>query len=467
MTANCPLSVVLDNTGQVGRRRVGHWLGNLSASVVALFLLSASWEGGAQAQPPVSGPEQEAAVSSLAELIEDRFFDRDRGHEIADGLRRAQADGELSGSSNALEFADAVTQLLSASDRHFAVEFIGHEIAEAMLAERDLGEQADARPDRLAGMRRSNFRFTKVEILPGNVGYIEFTGFAPIGVAEETARAALGFVGNADAIIVDLRNNRGGSPSMVQYLVSHFLEPGGGTLINTFVSRNSDEAEEMWSLDNHPAGHRPETPLFVLTSPRTISAAEAFPYHLQALNRGTIVGEVTYGAGNPGETFIIEEGYSIFISTGSTRNPVTGTNWEGVGVQPDIVVPSNSALDRAIAEAHSMLGEQAADERVRRMYTWSAEEITARLNPIALNSEALETYVGNFGQRRTWVEDGQLMYQREGREPNGLIPLGDHRFMFADDNAYRLVFRMNESGVVEAMDLQAIDGQVAENRIVH
>lgn len=451
---------------RTGRRGIG--VPRSCVHIVMAFLVL-FWTGfsEARAQQALSDTEREEAIISLAQLIEDEFYDEGRAALIADALRDAHSDGEFAHAAHAMEFAEILTRRLHTEDRHFAVEFIGRQAAAERINPVEVAASTELPNDPYAGMRRSNFRFARVEILQGNIGYIDFRGFAPIEAAEETARAALDFVAHADAIIFDLRRNRGGSPSMVQYLVSHFVEPGGETLINTFASRGLEQPEEMWSLPSHPAGHRIETPIYILTSSQTISAAEAFAYHLQAMGRGSVIGESTYGAGNPGSAFVIAQGYSIFISTGTSRNPITGTNWEGVGVQPDTEISAEHALDRAIMEAYLALAGRIEDPRIQRMYVWASEEIEARLSPHRLSAEALARYEGDFGVRDVWVENERLMYQREGREPNVLIPLGEDRFMFADDNAYRLVFRMNSRGRVIAMDLQVIDGEVVENRIVH
>ncbi len=414
------------------------------------------------AQTSISASEREAAITALAQVIEDEFFDAERAVQIADSLRTANADGAFNTAGEAEALAAALTARLSEEDRHFGVNYAGPEAVAAANATRE-SRPRPSDGDRWAGLRRQNFGFAGVEILPGNIGYIDLRIFAPIEPAEATARAALEFIAGTDAVIFDVRQNGGGAPSMVQYLVSHFLEPGGDTLINTFVSRDYEYPNQLWSLPSHPAGFRPDVPLYVLTSGRTGSAGEAFPYHLQALERATLIGETTYGAGNPGGTFLVDEGFSIFVSTGSARNPVTGTNWETTGVVPHIPVSADDALDTALADAYSTLLEGDVGGSARLGLEWGLESLQLRDNPASVDAAQLARYAGSYGIRSFTVENGRLMYSRDGAPAVAMEALGDHRFRLPDDDEARFVFQMNRSGPATRMDLQLLSGRVIAN----
>jgi len=188
--------------------------------------------------------------------------------------------------SDANKLATELTQILSKHDRHFNVGYVAGQSQRPARMRRQVNAD-DADP--WAADRRGNFGFSEVKVLAGNVGYIKLDQFAYLEPALETATAALKFVANTDAVIFDLRDNHGGTPSMVQFLISHFLNSGGDTLINTFLSRDREFPREMWSLPTHPVGNRPAVPLYVLTSGGTGSAAEGFAYHLRAMERATLV----------------------------------------------------------------------------------------------------------------------------------------------------------------------------------
>jgi len=433
-----------------------------SAAASALVFTSAG-----SARDGFDADAREAAINALAQIIEGEYFDAERAGDIADSLRETLADGGFDALDSPEALSGALSRRLYEEDRHFSVQYVGPEAVAAAMAgpatpAPSHGPSTSAPVDPWAGLRAQNFGFAEVSILPGNVGYIRLNQFAPIAPSMETAMSALEFVAGTNGVIFDLRTNGGGAPAMVQFLTSHFLEPGGGTLINTFVSRDYEYPQQMWSLPRHPAGHRPETPIVVLTSGRTGSAAEGFSYHMQAMERGLIVGETTVGAGNPGGQFLTEEGYSIFVSTGSARNPITGSNWEGTGVHPDVEVDAADALNRGLLEIYALIQQQDVSPDTARAIEWAMESLRAETENYALSQRELRRYAGDWGIRDTRVENGELIYQREGSSPSPLRPLGNHRFAFYDDDRYRVVFNM-DGGQAQSMDLHVSDGRVIHN----
>lgn len=416
----------------------------------AIALASAA---AAQSYPAIDAATRTRVVASVADLVEANYFDAAKAEVFAEELRTASASGAYDDADDADALADALSQALRAHDRHFSVRHVG---VRADAGDDD-ADEAEAIAAYLRAARRSNFGFQEVALLPGNVGYIDMRQFEGVQIAGETAIAALNFVKNADAVIFDMRENHGGDPSMVQFLISHFLDPNEPVVINTFVSRDRDFPEELRSLAHLPAGARPDTPLYVLTSHGTGSAGEAFPYHLQAMGRAEIIGETTVGAGNPGETFEAGDGFSVFISTGSARNPVTLTNWEGVGVQPDVEVPAADALDEALARAYARLAETAADPAQRTSLAWAREDLDARRHPPAYDVADFQDVLGAYGPRRLYADGGSLFYQRGERAPVRLTPLGDDRFIMDGLSDYRLTIQRAPDGAVRAIALEQPD----------
>lgn len=192
--------------------------------------------------------------------------------------------------------------------------------------------------------------FVRVDRLPGNVGYIKVVGFPNADGIKPMADAAMRMVARTKAVIIDVRQNFGGNPTGVAYLVSFFLGGRKQVHLNDVVWRdsgtNTTHTDSTWTsaTPTHYLGR----PVYVLTGRQTFSAGEEFAYDLQALNRATLVGEVTRGGANPGTLAPLASGFDIFIPTGRAENPITKTNWEGRGVRPDVRVPAGAALKVAL-----------------------------------------------------------------------------------------------------------------------
>lgn len=188
--------------------------------------------------------------------------------------------------------------------------------------------------------------FVASKVLEGNIGYIDTRFFAPVPIAKPGADAAMRTIEGTAAIIFDMRKNGGGSADGVRYLCSYLFDKE--VHLNSLYWRHGDRTDEYWTHANVGGNKRPKVPVFVLTSKRTFSGAEEFTYNLQTQKRATIVGETTGGGANPGDTYEVVPGLEIFVSGGRAINPITGTNWEGCGVAPDVQVPADEALSKAI-----------------------------------------------------------------------------------------------------------------------
>lgn len=182
------------------------------------------------------------------------------------------------------------------------------------------------------------------QLFKSNIGYLDLAYFG--GAKKHLAKIDLAMkeLQVADAIIIDMRRNGGGYPSTVNYLSSYFFNEK--MLLNTIYSRADDRTEELWVVDVKGT-KRPKVPVYILTSDYTFSGAEDFSYTMQSRGRATIIGEVTGGGAHPTRGFSLDKGFSIGIPYARTINPITKTNWEGVGVQPDIKMSADAALEKA------------------------------------------------------------------------------------------------------------------------
>ena len=207
-----------------------------------------------------------------------------------------------------------------------------------------------ARQAWLERSRVNSHGVAKVERLDGNIGYLDLTEIAPPGAGGRAIAAAMELVSNTYVLLFDLRRCGGGSPHGVIFWNS-YLFPDADTHLNDIYDGASGETRQFWSAAYVPGERYLDRPVWVLTSGATFSGAEEFAYNLKNQGRATLVGETTRGGAHPTESFPITPTVEITVPTARSINPVSGTNWEGTGVEPDIAVAPDEAFATAYREA--------------------------------------------------------------------------------------------------------------------
>jgi hypothetical protein len=332
--------------------------------LVSLPLVAAAQ--GPSPDPPdmkVDAAIRKAVVDTLADRIDRFYVYSDKATATAKALRKRLAAKEYDRITSARELADSLTSHVQAvtHDLHMRVSYRAEPVPP--MGGPGQGPPPESEMNRMRQtMLRTNYGFERVERLAGNVGYLDLRQFAGTPEAQPTAIAAMNFLANTDAIIVDLRRNGGGSPDMIATLLTYLIEPGDRLMFNTFYEREGDHTVQFWTLPYVPGPSLHGKPVYVLTSPRTFSAAEEFAYDIQTHKLGTLVGAVTGGGANPGGMQRVHEHFVSFIPTGRAVNPVTKTNWEGVGVKPDIAASPGEALKVAHVEALKKIMESVKDD---------------------------------------------------------------------------------------------------------
>ena len=321
--------------------------------VTALLLVG----GQARGQPSVAAPDVSiskadrlAAIDALTRELTNAYVFPDKAAEVDRALRAHIASGVYDTVTMAQAFATLLTTQLQAvtNDKHLRVR----------VASPDAATNRPAPPsaaNRLRAAREARYGFGKSEILPGNIGYLEIRGFGSwVPEARDTAARILSALADADALIIDLRENGGGSPEAVAFISSYLFgdEP---VHLNSLYFRPANRTDDFYTDPRVPGRKFGATkPVYVLTSSNTFSAAEEFTYNLQARKRATIVGETTGGGAHPGGNVPIGRHLMAFIPSGRAINPITKTNWEGTGIAPEIAVPRDRALEAAHAAARKV-----------------------------------------------------------------------------------------------------------------
>ena len=288
------------------------------------------------------------AVAGAAALLDTFYVFPDVAKRMGDSLRARLARKDYDAYTNGVMFATRLNDDLAeiAHDKHMHVNYS----AQPLPVEKPRSPGApppepspeDSARER-AFMAKINCGFVKSEVLPGNIGYLKFNMFGEPDYCAATASAAMTPLADTRALIIDLRDNGGGSPPMVAFVSSYLFDRR--THLNDLWTRRTNETKEYWTRDSVPGRRFGGTkPVYVLTSAHTFSGAEEFTYNLKNLKRATIVGEVTGGGAHPVNGHRIDDHFIIGVPFARAINPITHTNWEGVGVEPDIKVPAADAL---------------------------------------------------------------------------------------------------------------------------
>jgi C-terminal processing protease CtpA/Prc len=262
--------------------------------------------------------------------------------------------------TSALAFADSLTADLRAvsHDLHLEVSYQRQEVRDEVP---DAEPSPEERRERDAFGRGVNYGFERAERLSGNVGYLEIRTFNfDAAVVDSALTAAMNFLANTDALIIDVRRNGGGEPSVVAAVCSYLLPPN--RLINRFYWRPQNRWDEFRTGAVRGRHYGTSRPVYVLTSDRTFSGAEEFAYDIQTQKRGEVVGDTTGGGAHPGGFRRVTAHFGVWVPSGRAMNPVTGTNWEGIGVRPDVPAPAEDALRTAHLRALERLLAGERDE---------------------------------------------------------------------------------------------------------
>ncbi len=397
---------------------------------------------------PIDQAEKKQVVEAVSQQLNDNYIFPEVAEKMADSIKRKLRRGAYKKINNAMAFAEQLTTDLVAvsDDKHLRVMFNPAAIAAQQEAITPEDEQR-LRDQYINSQRLGNFGFNEVKIMEGNIGYLDLRSFADPSFAGNTAVAAMNFLSNTDALIIDLRQNGGGSPQMIQ-LISSYLFGEEPVHLNSFYHRPEDRHSQTWTLPHVSGKRNPDVPVYVLTSNRTFSAAEEFSYNLRNLERATLVGETTGGGAHPGGTQIATDRFQIWVPTGRAINPITNTNWEGVGVEPHMAVEQAMALSTAYAEALKTLIKNNQDEQAQAVYQWVLDGIQAENQVVELTAALMQSYAGQYGPRMVTMNNSDLYYQRGEGNQYKLIPMGEHKFMIKEIPYFRIQFEMQDDQAV-------------------
>ena len=390
-------------------------------------------------------------IQDIIRLAREKYVYPEAGEKIAAYIQARFESGEYDEVTQGSDLAFSLTNDL----RHISNDLHWNVLYRPQGFEYQVDPEKETDPERIAyyveTLRKTNFGFERLERLKGNIGYIDLRRFDPSEYAGETAVTAFNFIANCDALIIDLRKNIGGYPSMVQLITSYLYDPVPRH-INTFYYRPTDDIQQFWTFPHVPGKRRPDIPVYVLISSVTGSAAEEFTYNLRQMKRATLVGETTLGMAHPVTREVVQGIFDVNLPYGRPINPITGTNWEGTGVEPHINVPAEEALKTAHLQALEQLVSHCQNDDERKNLTWIAEIIESDYSPVQMDDSDLSRYAGEYGKRRFYVENGSLYYgHSDFPESWKLSPMTQTRFRLDEDLKFE--FLMDQTGKSSAVKI--------------
>jgi hypothetical protein len=322
-----------------------------AVTIILLAMSAHAAVAAADGRFSLEAADRKEVIEATASLLENRYVYADRGEVVAEELRRKAESGKWQHIGDPEAFAEALTAYLreASGDGHLGLAF-----SEDLLPEDNAAAEAGygaAEMERWYGAHL-NHGFEKIERLPHNIGYLDLRVFAPTAMAGDVAAAAMTLLAQSDALIIDLRNNGGGHGEMAHLIMAYLL--AGSREVSGNYHRPTDEHTRAMTPVWVPGRRYGEgRPVYLLISGRTFSAAEGFAYDLQALGRAVVVGEPSGGGAHPFEYRRVHPHFVLSLAEARSINPITGGNWQGAGVQPDVRVPADKALDKALELAHA------------------------------------------------------------------------------------------------------------------
>lgn len=299
----------------------------------------------------VDSAMRQQTIDALVTQLRAHYVFPDKAAQIATLLRERQRSGAYDAITDGEQLAAALTADMAsvAADKHMRVEFFN----DVLPLQRPRKSELPSAPaptgwiDTIA-RKMSNVGVEKVELMPSNIGYLELSAFPFPEMTADKYAAAMDKLAGTDSFIIDLRENGGGVPTSVALLASYFFDQR--TRLNAIWWRDTGRTDQLWTAEGL-AGRRygAQKKVAILIGPHTKSAAEDFAYTMQTLKRATLIGARTWGGAHPAFPYRLGDHFGCRIPNARTISPITNTNWEGIGVIPDIAAAPADGIRAATA----------------------------------------------------------------------------------------------------------------------
>ncbi|NIM57501.1 MAG: hypothetical protein GTO16_00960 [Candidatus Aminicenantes bacterium] len=431
--------------------------------VFFLCLSSFSQEAKDTSEKPIIDADTKIQiVEKIGELLVNNYAYPEKAKEMKNLITNKLKKGDYNSIDNVRKFAGILTQDLRKikNDLHLRVSYSPGSVRRIRKSRSQSDEERKkALEEKIERERKSNFGFKELKLLEGNIGYLNLGYFSSLRQAGEICVAAINFLANAEAVILDLRSNNGGSHFMLKLISSYFIENNTNLWSFEWKEGGRQQIEQHWVLPFVPGRTLFEKDLYILTSGSTFSAAEGFSYNMKAHKRATLIGETTQGGGIAGNLEIVNNDFVIFVPKYRSINPITNTyiDIEGNGVKPDIEVPAHRALFTAHMHAIDKLIEKSNNLKNTNSLNWIRDWVKTKQDPYKLDFKSIKKYVGKYTKDfEIFIENGSL-YLRESSSyieypgfSSKLIPMSENLFIIEKAGFVRIKFETDNHYNIKA-----------------
>ncbi len=370
-------------------------------------------------QKPLDTKTKNEIVNSVSKILLNDYVYHDTAQLMSKYILKQLAEWKYKTISTVVSLTDALNADIKTivNDGHFQITY-NPVMEKQLLTEGKLAPT----PIAIGNYRNANAGIRSIKILNGNIGLLELGNFVePTKDAKEAMRSALTFLANTNAIIFDLRNNGGGSPTMVQYICGYFFEKE--THLMDWYSRPTNKTTEYYTKPDSTEKRFIDKPIYILAGKGTASAAEEFCYDLKHLKRATLIGQASAGAAHGTLERAVGHGVIVYVPYAHMINAITKTDWEHTGAIPDIAIAPEKALEVAQEKIFETLLKTTTDTLNLFELKWQYDILKSYNNPVTIDMETLQKYCGVYGERTFTLENGEFYYQRVGKPKFKLSPM--------------------------------------------
>nr|WP_321236765.1 S41 family peptidase [uncultured Psychroserpens sp.] len=432
-------------------------------SSILLFILTQNVYAQQSTIKSVTPKELNTIIDSISVIVKKYYIEPEIGEAIANHIHSKYQKGNYNGITNPQTLADSIQVDLRAinGDVHMSMKY---------RSPREIN--IDGKPSEQVNKTGlwTNYGLSEIKILDGNIGYLKikhFTQHQYLNDIKPVITSAVESLKNTDALIVDVRNNGGGFEEMVAYYISYFFDTKDPIHLSDYRCSLHNHTYGVSTDPNVLGTKLPDIKLYVLVNANTGSAAESFAYMLKHLNRATVIGEVTVGAGNGASEHKINNRFSIYVSTEETINAITKTSFEKVGVIPHIKTTSAQAFPKGYRLALEYAKEKNTKEIDPSNYNHLISFISTPKSENSINQKYYSKLIGEYQGGNIHItitlENGVLFGQI--RSKGGKIELTllkDNIFKVGDINE-RIEFVFNKKG--DVIQLIGIDSPMELTKV--